>query len=83
MQIPKTKKQTHSQSCLIKNCIFIHQRNSFNLILETINQLTKNVQTIIHKFTIIHNEMYIFQNMNTALAKCQKTKRTYLQKKST
>ena len=72
-----------SQSCLIKNCIFIHQRNSFIPILEAVNQLTKNAQAIIHEFIIIHNEVHTFQDTNTTLAKCQKTKRTCLQKKST
>ena len=38
---------------------------------------------MVHELTIICNKIYIFQNMNTAFAKCQKTKRIHLQKKST
>ena len=33
------------------------------------------------EFIIIYNEIHIFQNINTALAKHQKIKRTHLQKK--
>ena len=61
MQTLKTKKQTYSQFCLIKNCIFIHQRNFFILILEAVDQLAKNVQIMVHEFTIICNEMCIFK----------------------
>ena len=43
--------------------------------------MAKNVQIMAHEFTIIHNEVHILQNMNTALAKYQKTKKTHLQKK--
>ena len=78
--MPKTEKQMHLQSCLIKNCIFIHQGNFFIPILKPANQLTKNAQTMAHEFTMICNEMCIFQNTNTTFAKCQKTKRTCLQK---
>ena len=69
------------QFCLIKNCIFIHQRKFLIFILKTVNQLAKNVQTIIHELIIICNEMCIFQNINTTFMKCWKTKRTHLQKK--
>ena len=80
-QILKTKKQTHLQSCLIKDCIFTHQKNFFTPILKTVNQLAKHVQTIVHEFTIICDEVCILQNINTIFAKCQKTKKTCLQKK--
>ena len=37
LQILKTEKQIHSQFYLIKDCIFIHQRNFFILILKIVN----------------------------------------------
>ena len=83
LQTPKTKKQTHSQFHLIKNCIFTHQKNSFTPILETVNQLAKNVQLMALEFIIIRNEIHTLQDANMALAKHQKTKRTCLQKRGT
>ena len=41
--MPKTEKQTFSQFHLIKNCIFIHQRNFFIFILEAVDWLMKNM----------------------------------------
>ena len=82
LQTSKTEKQMCSQFYLIKNCILIHQRNFFMLILKAVNQLTKNVYTMVHKFIIICNEVHIFQNTNTTFAKCRKTKKTYLHKKA-
>ena len=58
-QTPKTKKQMCSQFHLIKNCIFIHQRNFPTFILKIVNQLTKNTQSIAFEFIIICNEVCI------------------------
>ena len=79
-QTPKTKKQTHSQFHLIKNHISTHQGNSPTPILKAVNQLAKNAQSIALKLIIIHNKIHTLQNVNMALAKHQKTKRTHLQK---
>ena len=48
-----------SQSCLIKNCIFIHQGNFFILILEAVDRLAKNVQTMAYEFIMIYDEMHV------------------------
>ena len=66
----KIEKQTYSQFCLIKNYIFVHQGNFFIFILEAVNRLAKNVQAMVHGFIMIRDEMCIFQNANTAFAKC-------------
>ena len=51
----------HSQSCLIKNRISTHQGNFFTPVLEIVNWLTKNAQTMAHEFTIICDEVRIFK----------------------
>ena len=41
----------------------------FILILKTVNHLIKNVQIMVHEFTIIYNKMCIFQTTNLTFAK--------------
>ena len=72
-----------SQSILIKNNIHIHQKSSPTPILDSINQLAKDTQTMIYELNIIQDEMRILQNTNLTLKKHQKTKKTYIQKKET
>ena len=69
------------QSTLIKSNIHIYQESSLISILNSINQLAKDTQTMAHKFNIIQDEMYIFQNINLIFGKHQKVKKIYIQKK--
>ena len=39
---------------------FIYQGNFFIPILEAVDQLAKNVQAMVHKFIMIHNEVCTF-----------------------
>ena len=80
-QTPKTKKQAHSQSHLIKNRISTHQGSSPTPILEAVDRLAKNAQSMARELIIIRDEVHTLQDANMALAKRRKTKRTRLQKR--
>lgn len=67
--------ETFSQIIFIRNRITHHQKNLLTPFFETIITLTKNIERIAHKMTLLSVKVHTFRAANKALSKRYRTKK--------
>ena len=76
---PQTSTDAVSQSTLIKDRIAKHQGSSPTPIYAAVDQLSKGLQSVSHRLSLVEADVRHLQEANTALSKRRRAKRSRLQ----
>jgi len=76
---PRTGEDATLQSTLIRNKIVQHQSSSPTHILDAVHQLEKGTTQVMHRLTLLEEEVHSLREANNELSRRRRTKKRRLQ----